>query len=202
MPKEKLNRKPKIMKKMKKSKSARCSFSIFIEIKCLRKSRAYETLALKWKKMSEDKKIPFKVLADFDKERASFEKDVFNRFELILRLFSAASNSKLIQKCKAISIYKEELKASLIERGFSKLPNLEILGRRKFSKMDKESKLKYKTLAKTKTEEAIEQVFARVANKANIYFGDMLSLPGSSNSLGNLFDEDYDEFIMDNNYNI
>jgi hypothetical protein len=152
--------------------------------------------------MPEYKKEPYKQLVNYDKQRSAFEKSVFSRFELVLRLLGAGSNEKIIKIYKGFNVFKEELAASLNERGFAKMPSLELLARKRYSKIDKDSKQKYKNQARAKTEEMIDQVFIKVLKKSNIDFGSLFGL--TEDRYFNLFDEDYDEFIHaeENGYNI
>lgn len=196
IPSEKIETKPKRLKSIKKPKTTRCSFSIFVAVKSMTKNRTYEYLASKWKDLSEEKKQPYADLCKIDKERADFEKIVFNRLELVLRLLGACSIKPLIKKQRGFSVFKDELKASLIERGFTKVPNIEILARNKYGRMDKESKVKYKSIANAKNEEIIEQVFMRVLKKANIDYKDLIGFGPVQGPMNVAFDEDYDEFIM------
>lgn len=187
--------KPKVLKIKRKCRLIRCSYSIFIQVKCKEKSRSYEELGNKWKSLPEEKKIPYHKLYLADKERAGFEKSVFNRFELVLRLLGAASSNKLVRKYNGYIVFRDELKASLIERGFNKIPNLDAIGRRRYIKLDKEARKNYKSAAVVKNTELVEQFFEKVYKKANVDYGELIVTENVQSNWNNLLEEDFDEFL-------
>lgn len=187
--------KPKVVKIKRKCRLIRCSYSIYIQVKCKEKSRSYEELGNKWKSLPEEKKVPYHKLYLADKERAEFEGNVFNRFELVLRLLGAASPTKLIKKYNGYIVFRDELKASLIERGFNKIPNLDTIGRKRYIKLDKETRKNYKSAAVVKNNELIEQFFEKVYKKANVDYGELIVTENVQNNWNNLLEEDFDEFL-------
>jgi hypothetical protein len=197
-----IKNKPKI-KPRKKPRLPRTSFSIYVSIKCFDSFSGYEKLGIKWKSIPEEKKVPYKQIADYDRQRAEFEKEVFNRLEIIIRLLAASDPNKFIKKYNGFMVFKEEFKASLIERGFSRLPKFQLHAKKKYSRMPEDKKTEYKKLAKTKNEEMVERVFLKVISKSNVHFGTKLGIEKPIENQ-NLFDEDYDGFIFpeDMNYTL
>lgn len=185
----------KPIKIIKKCRPIRCSYSIFVEVKCKEKSRTYQELGKKWRSLPEEKKISYQKLYVADKERVEFEKNVFSRFELALRLFGACSSTKLIRKYNGFNVYKEELRASLIERGFTKMPNLDIIGRKRYIKLDGAMRKSYKNAAAIKNDEMIEQVFEKVYKKVNVDYGELTGVENEDANGNLLYEEDFEEFL-------
>ena len=194
--------KHKVIKSTKKCRPSRCSYSIYVELKCKEKSRSYEELGTIWKNLTEAKKEPYKILHKLDQERHAFEQNVFSRFELVVRLFGASTNKKILKKHNGFSVFKEEYRESMIERGFSKLGNLTQIGRKRYTKLEKDVKEKYKLIAKTKNDELIDMVFQKVLRKSNLDYGEFNGTNMDMIKDSNAFEEDFDEFIkFEEDYN-
>jgi hypothetical protein len=187
--------KAKTVKMNKKCRPARCSYSIYVELKCKEKSRSYQELGKKWKSSLDVKKEPFKILHLLDQERFLFENSVFSRFELVLRLFGACAGKKLFKRNTGFSVFKDELKDSLVERGFTKVNNLTQIGRKRYSKLEKDERIRYKDIAKVKNQEIIDTLFERVMKKANLDYRDFCLQNNASVKDLNNFEEDFDAFI-------
>ena len=189
------------LKGLKKPKSRRSTFSLYAVVKYKKGGPInFKELAGVWNNATDEFKAVYQELQRFDEERAEFEREVFSRFELVLRLLGAA-DLKLLKKFKAFSLYKEEIKASLMERGFSTMPNLEILSRKKYTKLDYAQREKFAKLAKSRNEEYADQLFLKVLKKANIDFRDMVGIINTETTNVNVVEEDFDEFIKQDEAN-
>lgn len=194
--------KPRVIKSTKKCRPARCSYSIYVEVKCKEKSRSYEELGKKWKSLTEAKKEPYKMLHKLDQERYAFEQNVFSRFELVVRLLGASTNKKILKKHNGFSVFKEEYRESMIERGFSKLGNLTQIGRKRYTKLEKDVKEKYKLKAKIKNDELIDKIFQKVLRKSNLDYGEFNRNNMNTAKDSYAFEEDFDEFFkFEEDYN-
>lgn len=121
-----------------------------------------------WSSLDFKTKTAYMTLETWDRRRFEFERELMKRFLLIAKLLHSADKKSIPRKKPVYYYFKEELRKSLLDSGWSKTPNLEGLSRKYYKTFDLETRAEYKRLKRHREQNEFEEFIKTLLLRANV----------------------------------